>query len=383
MVIEGFFWFLFFLLAHTWGGYPILLKVMIVTKRRRTELSTGKDSPIISLVIAAYNAEDAILGKLRNTMELDYPLDKLEIVVISDGSTDKTAELARTIEYTKLSVYELERNKGKSAAQNYGVEKARGNIIVFTDVDSEFDKGFLKNLVPYFASPNVACVGGNALHREQGSDISVSQGLYWRLEQFIRMAESDLGVLVSLPGWGFAARKSDFIPFDEDTGDDMILPMDMALHGKKSVIAPNAIVTDTMPSTIKGELKARSRITLRNLTGLMRRKALLNPFRFPGLAFSLISHKLLRWLSPVFMILVFLFSALSYVDTGILLYLVLFVIQLVVYILGLVGIYYIARGHRIPVLGIISSFILANAGFLLGLFKFFSGKRVRSYGNID
>ncbi len=371
------------MLFHTWGSYPILLKFMIVTKGRRTEFSYRKEPPVISIVIAAYNAEYMIAGKLRNTMELDYPCGKLEVIVVSDGSTDNTSKTARALEDKNITVYELDKNRGKSAAQNYGVEKANGEIVVFTDVDSEFDKGFLNNLVPYFKDPSVSCVGGKALHREQGSEISISHGLYWRLEQFIRMAESELGVLVSLPGWGFAVRKSDFVPFDEDTGDDMILPMEMALRGKKSVIAPDAIVTDTMPSTIRGELKARSRITLRNFTGLMRRKALLNPFRSPGLAFSLISHKLLRWLSPLFMLLVFFLSGLLYLDTGRLFYSVLFFIQLFVYMVGLIGIFLIAKGVRIPLVGIISSFILANAGFLIGLLKYFSGKKVKSYGNID
>ena len=323
------------------------------------------------------------MDKLRNTIELDYPSEKLEIIVVSDGSRDDTAEKARTVGLENLSVYEIQPNRGKSCAQNFGVEHAKGDIVILTDVDSVLDRGFIRNIIPCFADTNVACVGGVAMHRleDKESDISRSHGVHVRLEQFIRKAESSFGMLITLAGWGFAIRRTDFVPLDHDTGDDTVLPMEMTLRGKRSVIAPGAFVTDSMPSSLKGELKARTRITLRNLTALMRRKALLNPIRFPRVALAAWSHRLLRWFNPVLMLIMFFSCLWLSLTTEGSVYDAICIGQLIVYALGIGGIAATINGIKIPFTGYLSSFLLANYGFLLGLYKFVVGQRIRSYSN--
>jgi len=379
---------LFFLIPavlffHAWIGYPVALYLLrkLVRDRGKVPESRSVELPFISIVIPVYNAEGSLGAKLRNTISLDYPEDKFEIIVVSDGSTDGTVEAAGKFEDKGVKVIDLVRNQGKSSAQNAGVRESRGSIIVFTDMDSILDGGFLKNIVPAFSDPRVASVGGMALLRGQDNKISESHGLYWKIEQFIRLSESDLGMLHSLPGWGFAIRRSDFVWLAPDTGDDMILPLDVALRGKRSVIATGAIVSDQMPSSIKSELKARQRITLRNLTGLLRRKALLNPFKYPRYAFAIWSHKLFRWFSPV--LLMAIFSASVFLSlSGYKIFGFLLSIQILFYAIGIVGLVLMRnRKVRLPLVGFVTSFLVANTGFFLGLVRFVSGRRIRVYRN--
>ena len=381
ILLEVILWITFLLFLQTWIAYPVILTILSFRRKQAYTVFYNSDRPSVSVVVAAYNAVGKISHKIDNTLHLDYPVEKMEIIIVSDGSSDGTENEARSVTAPNIKVHALHRNHGKSTAQNEGVRLAKGDIIVFTDVDSELDRGFLVNLIPYFSDPNIACVGGTAVHKSRDGSISASQGSYWRLEQFIRRAESDLGVLISLPGWGFAVRKSDFVPLDLDTGDDMVLPMEMALRGKSSVLAPNAFVTDTMPDSIKGEMKARQRITLRNLTALMRRKRLLNPLRYPLMAFGLWSHKLLRWLSPVLMLVILLSSAALAAFHPSMIYKLLLILQLVGYAFCAFGLISIFTKIKIPVAGQLASFLLANIGFFLGVLRYATGRKIRGYSN--
>ncbi|MBI4653426.1 MAG: glycosyltransferase [Nitrospirae bacterium] len=381
MLVELFFFLSAAMLFHSWVNYPLLLFFLHGLSRTKRDKPLENGTYMVSVVIPAYNASDKIVDKLKNIIELDFPANMIEIIVVSDGSTDDTVMRAKSIGARNVFVYELKQNMGKSAAQNFGVEHANNEIIVFTDVDSLFAGSFLRYLIPYFADTEIACVGGNALLRKQDGHIDKAHGLYWKIEQFLRRAESDLGMLHSLPGWGFAIRKSDFVPLDSDTGDDMILPLEMALRGKRSVISLDAVVADYMPSSIKGEVNARQRITLRNLTGIMRRKTLLNPFLFPKMSFSIWSHKILRWLSPVFLIALFCSNLWLYTTGEREFYVILFWGQSMVYIIGLAGILGSLRGIDVPLSGFISSFLVANTGFFIGLLNFLKGNRVKNYRN--
>jgi len=385
MVAKFLFGLSLILFFHTWIGYLFILFILqkLANFRRKNSqpVQSQKYFPTVSVIIPAYNAVDKIIAKLRNALMLDYPADKIEIIVVSDGSTDDTVQKAKSLKAVNVFTYELIRNQGKSAAQNYGAISANNEILIFTDVDSILDKNFIRNIILYFDDPNVACVGGNAMLRTQNGHISGSHGFYWKIEQFIRKAESNLGMLHSLPGWGFAIRKSDFVPLDPDTGDDMILPLEMALRKKRSVIAPDAIVSDYMPSSIKGELKARQRITLRNLTGIVRRKTLLNPFVFPRLSFAIWSHKLLRWCSPLLLVIMFGCNLWLYIFANNKLYEYLLLSQTIFYLIGILSIKGLFKNFKIPLAGFISSFLLANVGFLLGLVGFIKGQRIKSYKN--
>jgi cellulose synthase/poly-beta-1,6-N-acetylglucosamine synthase-like glycosyltransferase len=380
------FWLSLMLLFHTWLGYTIILMLLPNGRTKRvTPEEFAPTEPGVSVIIAVHNADNKILSKLNDISSLDYPPSKMEIIVVSDGSTDHTVDEAKLFGGKNLKVYELPKNMGKSAAQNFGVEKANYEILLFTDVDSVLEKNFVRRVVAHFNDPKVACVGGVALLKAHVGQIGKSQGLYWRIEQFVRVRESDLGMVYSLPGWGFAARKSDFSSLDLDTGDDMILPMEMALKGKRSVIASDAFVIDTMPSSLQGVFSARQRIALRNFTGAMRRKALLAPWLFPKMAFALWSHKLLKWLSPILLILLFLSNLWLCLAGNSLPYDYSLLAQLIFYSVGLIDLLSVRMGieMKVPFLRYLSSFLLANAAFLVALWKFALGQGIKTYRNVE
>ncbi|MDH4161665.1 MAG: glycosyltransferase [Nitrospirota bacterium] len=373
------------LILYTWLGYPILLKVLL-TFRKKTTSGKGSEQrggafPSVTVILPVYNASSRIEAKLRNTLLLDYPADKLDVIVVSDGSCDDTEDKMRALTSDFVRLVVLNRNQGKSSAQNRAVREARGELVLFTDVDSELDREYLQRIVPAFADTQVAGAGGMAVLRVDGGHVSRSLGAYLRLEHFLRCAESELGMLHTLPGWGFVVRKSEFVPLASDTGDDMIIPLDLAVRKKRCVLVPEAVVADAMPSSIRGEFRARRRITLRNLTGIMRRRMLLNPFAFPRMAFALWSHKILRWLTPVFLILLLLSTALWEISAGDPLAAVLLAGQLVFYAAGGLGILLALKDIRVPVIGFLASFLLFNIGFLSGLISYLKGERVFSYTN--
>lgn len=372
------------MIFHTWIGYPLTLLVM----RQYVSGKIGSDSleskllPV-SVIIPIYNASEYIVEKLRNTLALDYPPELTEIIVVSDGSSNDSVEKAKSVPAKNVVVLEIKPNQGKSAAQNFAVKSASNEIIVFTDVDSILDKFFVRHLMPYFADPNVACVGGNSILLGQDGAFSQTQGFYWKLERFLRNAESGLGMLHSLPGWAFAIRRSDFVELDKDTGDDLILGLEMALKRRHSMIALDAAVYDKMPSNIKGEVKARQRITLRSITGLMRRKTLLNPFLYPRMAFAIWSHKVLRWLTPVFLITFLLSNIWLVIAEYRPIYGFLLMCQLAVYMFGLAGAVGTKLGVKVPLAGFIYSFLVGNFGLLMGLLKYVKGDKISAYKNIS
>ncbi|PKN29509.1 MAG: hypothetical protein CVU64_07880 [Deltaproteobacteria bacterium HGW-Deltaproteobacteria-21] len=382
---QAVFWLSLLLLFHAWVGYAIILLLIPSPAKKIVGERSEEYEPSVSVIVPVHNGGRKIGRKLENIESVSYPRDKLEIIVVSDGSTDDTVLRVKALAMTNLRLYELPYNMGKSAAQNFGAEKSNHKILLFTDVDSELHKDFVRNIVQPFVDMDIACVGGRALLINAKGEIAKSQGLYWRIEDFMRKKESDLGVVHSLPGWGLAVRKSYFSPLDLDTGDDMILPMEMALRGKRSVLVSEALVMDTMPSTMTGVFSARQRIALRNFTGIIRRKRLLAPWLFPKMSFALWSHKLLKWLSPPIIISFFLASLYLYLARTNLLYHYAFLLQVFVYSLGFFGIVIFRMGikTKLPLIGYISSFLLANAAFLVALVKVVKGQPVRAYRNIE
>ncbi|HWP93506.1 MAG TPA: glycosyltransferase family 2 protein [Thermodesulfobacteriota bacterium] len=368
------FWFTAFLLIYAWGGYLLVLQTLALCRKRPVN---KKDYyPRVTIILTVFNEEKVIRKRLENLLSLDYPSDKLEILVASDGSKDKTNEIVK--QYADrgviLSVHE---GKGKSITQNAAVKQAKGEIIVFTDAGTLFDPAFLKNIVRNFNDPKVGCVTSEICLLSEGENISEGQSIYWRYENAVRRYESEIGVLAKASGNSLAIRKRLFVPLDGKYGEDCIVPLDTVLQGYRVVFEPSAMVYDDFPSSIGGEFRTRIRMTLRNLTGILSRKQLLNPLKFPLVAFSLISHKILRWFSFFLMVTAFI-SNLFLLDK--LFYQFTFCLQVAFYSLALVG--FACEKGRIKTLPLLSapfSFCLGILGMAIGVLKAFAGKEIVKY----
>jgi len=372
--MEEWFWLSLTLLIYVYFGYLGFLKLINIAKKVRIcDTAVHNDCvPIVSVIVAAYNEEKSIGRRIRNLLEQDYPGDKLEIIVASDGSTDSTVEIARQYEKLGVKVLDFKENRGKAAVHNDGVKEAKGEIIVFTDADTAFDKNFLKNINKYFSDEKVGCVVGNLVYRTRGANISKSEGFYWKFEKKIRSLESDLGILATASGACMTVRKHLWKDLTRIDDSDFTTPLDVIFQGYKVVYAPDAIAYDIPPSSIKGELRARIRQTSKNLIGTIKRWGWRGWVKHPFVSWSLLSHKILRWFTPFFMIGAFI-SNLFLINDG-LFYQVTFTIQVGFYLTAILGLAGELLTKNIFLASTIFSFCVANIGMGIGVIKGLVGK---------
>jgi len=363
---------------YTWILYPLLLRLLTVLSSRVAPAATSIEMPFVSIIIAAHNEQATIAGKLQNCLEVVYPHNRLEIMVASDGSTDRTAEIVRVFSARDRRIIWLEsdRRLGKSGVQNLAAGKARGEIFLFTDAGTTMSPGVLQTMVNDLADPWVGLVTATVFFGDPEDAVEKGQGFYWRYELFLRAAESDLGILATGSGQALLVRRELFRPLPACYGDDCIMPLDVRQQGYQVVQNRRAIVYDTMPHSIEGELRARIRMTTRNWAGTLSRPALLNPLRFPLTSVGLVSHKLLRWLTPFFLAAVLLSSAaLAFEGEAV----ALWWLQIGFYLSALIGWSLARRRRPASVFGYSFSFCLANVGFLLGIVKALRNQKIVAY----
>jgi cellulose synthase/poly-beta-1,6-N-acetylglucosamine synthase-like glycosyltransferase len=367
-----------FILFYTWLGYFLLLALL--AKFYNKKWKQQNIYPSITILLTVHNEEKLISKRLDNLLSQDYPVGLFEVLVASDGSTDKTNKITGSfiVRDKRIRLY-VTSGGGKSATQNSAVPLAKNDVIVLTDADTLFETDTVKQIAKNFADKRVGCVSGRLeLNRVPGS-VAENQGSYWKFEMALRRMESQIGVMHTATGQVMAFRKDLFRHFDPKYGDDCIIPLDILEQGYRVVHDDEAIAYDSFPSSVKGELRARTRMTLRNITCTLSKYRLLNPFRHPGLCWAIISHKILRWLTPFFM-LAALVSNVFLVSEGTF-YLTTGVAQALFYLLGLVGLVGQVFKIRIPLASQIFSFLLANTGFLLGVLQAAAGRHVTAYRN--
>jgi cellulose synthase/poly-beta-1,6-N-acetylglucosamine synthase-like glycosyltransferase len=363
---------------YIWVGYPLLVGVMHSIHALEHVRLEGSSNPFVSVIIPAHNEQDRIAAKLTNCLELDYPCDRLEIIVSSDGSTDRTEEIVHGFmaRDSRIRWLQSDQRAGKSGVQNLAAASAHGDILFFTDANAHMGPEVLWTMVDDLADPSVGLVTATVHLGDPDDAVAKGQGFYWRYELFLRIAESDLGILATASGQAMAVRRDLFRPLPLCFGDDCIMPLDVRLQGYRVVQERSATVFDTMPHTIQGELRARVRMTARNWAGTLARPALLHPLRFPLTSWALISHKLLRWLTPFFLGICALSNLLlAFKGREI----ALCWLQFVFYLSAFVG-WQLTRKHRAAgPFGYSFSFCLANVGFLLGMVKAFRNQKIVAY----
>lgn len=366
------FWSFLAIVLYVYIGYPLLV-VLGVRLRRARPLPRPAPAPSVSLVVAAFNEERTIRAKIENTLALAYPKDKVEIIVVSDGSTDATDEIVRGFEENGVRLVRLHSNEGKSGAQNRGVAVATGEIVLFSDADIELEPDMLNAIVAPFNDSQVGCVIGRiAYTTPDETGTSLGEGLYWRYEVYLRQKESDLGNLAMGSGL-LAIRRDLFEPLDRDVGEDFVLPIKTALRGRRVVYEPAAVGRTVLyQSRSRDMFRTRVRIITKDLRGLFSCKAILNPFIHPVYAWGLVSHKLLRWLVPYFLIGVF-FAAIELHALPLYRYLV--VLQIIFYYLAVMNLLLESMQRDIRSLYVFSSFFLVNSAAFVGVLRFVAGKK--------
>jgi cellulose synthase/poly-beta-1,6-N-acetylglucosamine synthase-like glycosyltransferase len=366
-------------LFYIWVGYPLALWLLWRMFRRLPLRSGGPACPKVSIVVPVRNEEAGIAAKIRDCQAFQYPPESLEIVIISDSSTDRTEAIVQELAASdaRIRLLRAQNGRGKSNAQNQAAREASGEFLLFTDAGTRIPAPTLPLLLENFANPKIGLVTADVALGDPENAVAEGQGAYWRFELFLRKLESELGILATASGQLLLLRAAQFRPLPVMYGDDCVMPLDVRLQGYRVIQDARTVVFDTMPHTIHGELKTRIRMTARNWGGTWNRPAILNPFRFPLTFWSLVSHKLLRWLTPLFMTIVLLANVVAVARGH---YFMLLAAQAVFYVSAFLGWLRARQGEAAwAFTNYAFAFCLANLGFVLGLFKLLRKEKIIAY----
>lgn len=333
-------------------------------------MEVDKHWPEVSLIIAAYNEADLILEKAYNSLQLNYPKEKLKIVFVTDGSNDGTPELLQTV--AGVTVYHQPERKGKLAAVNRVIEEVESEIIVLTDANCLLNHDAIRNLVRHYQDEHVGAVAGEKKIRKdfaKSSTAGAGEGIYWQYESWLKKMDSDLNSVIGAAGELFSFRKSLYECLPPNTIiEDFVLSMRIAMKGYRVVYEPEAYAVEAPSVSIAEEWKRKVRICAGAFQAFQYLPHLWNPFQYGILSFQYVAHRFMRWAVVPFLIPVIL------ILTGVLavqsdFYEALFVLELFGVLLAGIGIV-LADRIKIPKLVMISSYIMMmNAAAYAGLFR--------------
>jgi cellulose synthase/poly-beta-1,6-N-acetylglucosamine synthase-like glycosyltransferase len=358
------------IVAYVYFGYPFLLWRGILG--HRISIHRGDVRDLISIIVPAHNEEAAIEAKLRNLFESDFPRGQFEILIGSDGSSDRTEDIVRQFESDGVGLVSFPQQHGKSSIQNGLVAVASGSILVFTDADCLIAPDALRCLVENFADSRVGLVTGcPRFSNSRETNIAENESSYLRYETWLRERESECGLLAMASGSLFAVRRSLWQPLPSDLGDDFALPLRVAKAGMLNVLDSRAVpVTRLTQNDPEQMLRMKARIISKDFRALLANVDLLNPIRHGTLAISLWSHKLLRWLVPFFLIGLFV-SNLRLLNQPI--GRIAFAAQVAFYAVALAGVAKRERALGFP-WSVPASFCIVNAAAFIGVLKCVSGR---------
>ena len=303
------FWISAVILGYTYLGYPLLIAMFAHLKPQRIGGGQNSEFPEVSLIIAAHNEEKVIREKLTNSLAIDYPEGLLSVVIVSDGSIDRTNEIINEFaSRSGIKFIHYQPRRGKAHALNLGVENSESEIVVFSDANIRYEADSIKYLVKDFSDPSAGCVCGKVLlEKPKDSKEPIGEGAYMKYERFIHQNESRFNTMIGTDGAMYAIRRELFKPIPEDAiVDDFVIAMRVIEKGLRIVYEPKAIGYEYAASSVGQEFKRKVRMIAGGFQSLGILKSALNPMNHPIVFFQFVSHKFLRWLGPIFMVMLFL-----------------------------------------------------------------------------
>lgn len=374
MAVHVLFWLAVATVVYTFLGYPVLIGLL--ARWRPRSIAADDDQPTLTLLIPAYN-EAAVIGeKLRNSLEQNYPRDRLRVVVVTDGSTDGTDRLVAAHAGTGVQVLHQPQRQGKAAAVNRAMPHLTGEVVAFTDANAMLAPGALASLVRPFADPRVAGVAGEK--RVTGG----GEGLYWRYESYLKRCDAAVSSVMGAAGELFAMRRALFQPVEPDSIiEDFVMSLRLVQDGWRVAYAPDAVALEEPPPSLAAEWQRRTRIAAGGFQAMRRLTGLLNPRRGRWLiAWQYISHRALRWaVTPLLLPTMYLLN-LSLIAQP--LYLVLWLGQTLFYGVAGVGYLLARRGHRRGVAYAVFFFCFTNAAALAGLWRHAMGRQPVTWAKV-
>jgi biofilm PGA synthesis N-glycosyltransferase PgaC len=360
-------WLSLFIVFYAFFGYGILLFIIIKIKRKLRGLPiipvvAAADLPTCTLVIAAYNEEGFILEKIKNTLELEYPAGKLDLLFITDGSSDRTPELVAA--YPQIRLMHSPDRQGKIAAVHRAMDTVTTEVVVFTDANTYLNPDALLKICRHYADARVGAVAGEKrIHIDATADATAGEGFYWKYESKLKAWDAELYSVVGAAGELFSIRTALYRPVSPN-----------AILDDFMVYEPEAYATETSSENVKEELKRKIRIAAGGIQSIVWLKGLLNPFRQPLLSFQYISHRVLRWtVTPFLMIFALILNIVMVINGASMLYHWLAIGQILFYGASLLGWLLERREIKVKILFIPYYFCMMNYAVIRGIFRYFAG----------
>lgn len=370
------FWISIFLIVYTYVGYGFVLYLLVKIKKIFSKpflFSSDSTLPTVTLIVAAYNEEDIIEEKIKNTLELDYPEGLIQLVFITDGSSDSTA--AKVSGYSSIELLHQDSRAGKMAAIKRAIPFIKGEITVFTDANTFLNKAAILELVKHYQNPKVGAVAGEKriLVDDTADASSAGEGFYWKYESKLKQWDYELYSNVGAAGELFSIRTALYEPVESDTIiDDHMIAMRIAEKGYIIAYEPLAYAMETASADVAEELKRKIRIAAGGIQSIFRLRKSANPFNQPLFTFQYISHRVLRWtITPFLLILVFFLNIVLVVNDAGLFYIALLIAQCLFYLLSIAGVYFERKNIRIKALFIPYYFCVMNYAVIAGINRYF------------
>lgn len=371
--MKIFFWLNSLAVIYIYIGYPILLKFL--PKRRRPEpLSVGL-TPKVTVLIPAFNESKVIETTINNKLQQNYPGDLLQVIVISDESEDGTDDIVKRIaeQDSRVALIRQSPRQGKTAGLNLAMPLVQGEIIVFSDANSHYHADAIQNLVNCFNDETVGYVTGKMVYvNSEGSLVGDGCNAYMKYENYMRSLETEVSSVVGVDGGIDAIRKDLYQPMNPDQLPDFVLPLKVVTQGKRVIYCEQALLNEESLSSSQSEFRMRVRVSLRAYWAMLDMRHLFNPFKYGLFSLQLISHKLLRYLAFIPLLIVFISNGLITGEGAF--YSSLFVLQIIFY--GAAAFVALNDGTKNRILGLAHYFCLINIASAMAFLKFIKGEKI-------
>lgn len=382
--LEIIFWILAGIVVYTYVGYGILLYALVKIRRilrlNKKAMADQSYEPAVTLFIAAYNEMDYVAAKMKNSLELDYPKDKLTILWVTDGSDDGTNNVLAN--YKEATVLHDPARNGKIGAMNRGMKLVKTPIVIFSDANTMLGRESVRRIVRLFSDDKVGCVSGEKRIQDKDSDTAsgAGEGLYWKYESALKKWDAELYSVVGAAGELFSIRTELYQEVEKDTLlDDFVISLRVAQKGYTIQYDPEAYAIESASANVKEELKRKIRISAGGIQSVVRLRSLLNIFKYGKLSFQYISHRVLRWtITPLCLLLLIPAGWMLAVQEGLFgwgFYSTLFWLQVLFYIAALTGWFLENRSTRVKLLFVPYYFFIMNLSVFLGLRRYLKGNQ--------
>jgi cellulose synthase/poly-beta-1,6-N-acetylglucosamine synthase-like glycosyltransferase len=380
---ELLFWICVGFVAYNYVGYPFVLFLLSVVSQAKSDLlflfhrggrrcaPSIQYVPRVAVLMSAHNEEAVIQTKVKNTLESDYPCDRLEFLIGLDAPADSTADLLSQMEFDQLRVTHFKDRRGKLAVLTSLAEQTEAEILVITDANTRLDANCIRNLVRHFVQPGVGAVSGEENRIASPGSDPAAEGLYWRYESALKLLENRLDCTMGGNGSVLAVRRTLFRPQKRTIIEDFQIPLEIRLSGHRVIYDPEALAFEEIAPTLSAQFARRVRIGAGNYQTLFANLRCLNPLK-GMLAFCFFSHRVLRWLAPLLLLIAFVCSALM---TGHGNFAILFAAQSAFYLCACLGYFFKKIGKPVRLFALPLHFCSMNLAMLLGLLRYLSGEQ--------